>query len=55
MLAYGSYRLGVGSVLLYYLVSAYSEEYLKFSSSNNLYLKEESRNPRDLIFYCILI
>ncbi len=55
VLAYWSYRAWVWSILIFYLVSAYAEEYFKFSSSNNIYLKEWSKNPRDLIFYSILI
>jgi len=33
--------LGIDVLILYYLVSAYAEEYLKYSSGNNLFFKEE--------------
>jgi len=37
------------------LVSAYAEEYLKYSSSSNVFFREEKHSMRDLIFFCILI
>jgi len=54
-ISYGWYLLGIDVFILYYLVSAYAEEYLKYSSGNNLFFKEEWHNLRDLIFFCILI
>jgi RsiW-degrading membrane proteinase PrsW (M82 family) len=54
-ISYGWYLLGIDTLILYYLVSAYAEEYLKYSSSNNVFSREESHNLRDLIFFCILI
>ena len=54
-LSYGGYLTWLNTLVLYYLVSAYAEEYLKYSSSTTLFLKEGWVNSRDLIFFCILI
>lgn len=54
-LAYGSWIAGINTLIIYILISAYAEEYLKFSSGNTLFSKEWWTNIRDLIFFCILI
>lgn len=54
-ISYGGYLLGIDTLILYFIVAAYAEEYLKYSSGNNLFFKEEWHNLRDLIFFCILI
>lgn len=54
-LAYGGMLTGINILLLYYLVSAYAEEYMKYSASNNLFLAEKESNPSNLIFFCILV
>lgn len=55
-LSYGGYLLGIDILILYYLVSAYAEEYLKYSSGNNIFFREDGQhNLRDLIFFCIII
>gem|GEM_PF-7114347 len=54
-IGYGGYLLGIDVLILYYLVSAYAEEYLKYTSGNNVFFKEEGHSARDLIFFCILI
>lgn len=54
-LAYGGFLTGINVLLLYYLVSAYAEEYLKYSTGNNLFLANKETNESNLIFFCILI
>ncbi len=54
-IAYGGYVTGINVLILYYLVSAYAEEYMKYSAGNNLFLATKSENTTDLIFFCILI
>jgi len=54
-IAYGGFLIGINVLIIYYLVSAYAEEYLKFSSGNNLFLGEKEHNPSNLIFFCILV
>ncbi|MEI7919756.1 MAG: hypothetical protein WCH65_06340 [bacterium] len=55
-LAYGGYISGINVLLLYYLISAYAEEYMKYTAGNNMFLKEkENTNPSNLIFFCILV
>jgi len=55
-ISYGWYLLGIDVLVLYFIVAAYAEEYLKYSSGNNIFFKEDGQhNLRDLIFYCILI
>lgn len=54
-IAYGSYILGLSSVLIFFLVSAYAEEYLKYNAGNNLLYEEKRINTTDLILFCILI
>jgi len=54
-LAYGGFLAGINTLILYYLVSAYAEEYMKYSTSNNMFLSEKEPNESNLIFFCILI
>ena len=54
-ISYGGYLLGLSSLLVYYLVSAYAEEYLKYNAGNNLLYEEKRINQTDLILFCILI
>ena len=54
-IAYGGYLLGLSSVLIFFLVSAYAEEYLKYNAGNNLLYEEKRINQTDLILFCILI
>jgi len=54
-LAYGGFLTGINVLLLYYLVSAYAEEYMKYSTGNNLFLANKETNESNLIFFCILI
>ena len=53
-IAYWWYFIWINFVILYYLISAYAEEYMKFSASNDLVLGTR-KNLTDLIFFCILI
>ena len=54
-IAYGGYLLGLSSLLIFFLVSAYAEEYLKYNAGNNLLYEEKRINTTDLILFCILI
>ena len=54
-LAYGGFLAWINTLILYYLVSAYAEEYMKYSASNNLFLAEKEPNESNLIFFCILV
>lgn len=54
-LGYGGYLSWLNTLLLFYLISAFAEEYLKYSSGTTLFLKEGWVNARDLMFFCILI
>lgn len=55
-LAYGGFISGINVLLLYYLVSAYAEEYMKYTAGNNMFLNDkEDQNPSNLIFFCILV
>ncbi|MEI7558950.1 MAG: hypothetical protein WCJ45_09625 [bacterium] len=47
--------IGMNALILYYLVSAYAEEYMKYSAGNNMQLAEKEPNENNLIFFCILI
>ena len=51
---YGGLFLGINTLVLYYIISAYAEEYLKITSSVTI-LGEASTEARDLIFFCILL
>lgn len=54
-LAYGGFITGINVLLLYYLVSAYAEEYMKYSAGNNMFLASKEPNENNLIFFCILV
>jgi RsiW-degrading membrane proteinase PrsW (M82 family) len=54
-LAYGGFLAWINTLLLYYLVSAYAEEYMKYSWGNNLFLANKEPNESNLIFFCILV
>lgn len=54
-LAYGGFLIGINTLILYYLVSAYAEEYMKYSTGNNLFLASSEPNESNLIFFCILV
>jgi len=54
-LAYGGLISWINVLILYYLVSAYAEEYMKYSAGNNMFLANNESNPSNLIFFCILI
>lgn len=46
--------LGINSLILYYIISAYAEEYLKYTSSTTL-LKNWYNDIKNGIFFCILL
>lgn len=46
--------LGLNSMMLYYLISAYAEEYMKYSWSSIVF-REHQGIPSSLIFFCILM
>ena len=54
-LAYGGFLAWINTLILYYLVSAYAEEYMKYSGGNNLFLANKEPNQSNLIFFCILV
>ncbi len=54
-LAYGGFLIWINSLILYYLVSAYAEEYMKYSWGNNVFLANKETNESNLIFFCILV
>jgi RsiW-degrading membrane proteinase PrsW (M82 family) len=54
-LAYGGFLAWINTLLLYYLVSAYAEEYMKYSAGNNMFLANKEPNESNLIFFCILV
>lgn len=54
-LAYGGFLTGINVLIIYYLISAYAEEYMKYSTGNNLFLANKEPNESNLIMFCILI
>lgn len=54
-LAYWGFLAWINTLILYYLVSAYAEEYMKYSGGNNLFLANKEPNQSNLIFFCILV
>lgn len=46
--------LWVNSLILYYIITAYAEEYMKYTSSTTL-LWDTSNSIKDWIFFCILL
>ena len=54
-IAYGGYFTGINTLLLYYFISAYAEEYLKYSWGNSMFVAAKETNESNLIFFCILV
>lgn len=54
-IAYGGFLTWINVLLLYYIVSAYAEEYMKYSAGNNMFLANKEPNESNLIFFCILV
>ena len=54
-IAYWGFLIWINVLIIYYLVSAYAEEYLKYSTGNNLFLTSKENNTSNIIFFCILI
>lgn len=54
-IAYWGFLIWINVLIIYYLVSAYAEEYLKYSTGNNLFLASKENNTSNIIFFCILI
>ena len=46
--------LGLNSMILYYIISAYAEEYMKYSGSSIVF-REHQSIPSSLIFFCVLM
>jgi RsiW-degrading membrane proteinase PrsW (M82 family) len=55
VIAYGGFIAWINTLILYYLVSAYAEEYMKYSGANNMFLANKEPNQSNLIFFCILV
>ena len=55
LIGYGSYTLGISTAILFYMLSAYAEEYLKYNTGNNLLMEEKRKEQTDIILFCILI
>ena len=52
------FEIGVSLSIMYYLISSYAEESLKYGASNNVFLWESSKkrfSESDLIFFCMMI
>lgn len=54
-IAYWGFLIWINVLIIYYLVSAYAEEYLKYSTGNNVFLASKENNTSNIIFFCILI
>lgn len=54
MVSFGGLLLGINSLILYYIITAYAEEYLKYTSSTTL-LKSWSDDLKNGIFFCVLL
>ena len=54
-LGYGGLLTSINILLLYYVISAYAEEYMKYSAGNNIFVANKEQNESNLIFFCILI
>jgi len=52
-LAILSYFIPINTFIIYFIISAYAEEYLKFTSWNNFI--KNNKKPNDLLFFCFLI
>jgi RsiW-degrading membrane proteinase PrsW (M82 family) len=55
LIGYGSFALGISTAILFYILSAYAEEYLKYNTGNNLLMEEKRKEQTDIILFCILI
>lgn len=55
LIGYGSFALGISAIVLFYILSAYAEEYLKYNTGNNLLMEEKRKEQTDIILFCILI
>ncbi|MDD3262399.1 MAG: PrsW family glutamic-type intramembrane protease [Candidatus Absconditabacteria bacterium] len=53
VLSFGGIILGINSLLLYYIITAYAEEYMKYTSSTMLFKNTEK--IKDGIFFCVLL
>ena len=51
---FGWILLGLNSMILYYIISAYAEEYMKYSGSTIVF-REHQNIPSSLIFFCVLM
>lgn len=54
-IAYGGLLIWINTILLYYIIAAYAEEYIKYSTGNNVFLANKETNQSNLIFFCVLI
>lgn len=54
IIAYGWYGVWLTVVLVYYFMSAYAEEIMKFGVSDNIFLKSW-KTKSDLIFFAVLV
>lgn len=54
-IAYGGLITGINVMIVYYLISAYAEEYMKYSAGSNVLLANKDPNENNLIFICILV
>lgn len=54
-IAYGGIITGINIMIVYTLISAYAEEYMKYSAGTNVFLASKERNENNLIFLCILV
>lgn len=55
IVAIWGYYLGVSIVIMFILISAYAEEYLKFNTWENIFNSEKNTFPTDLILFSMLI
>lgn len=50
------YGLWISIAIMYYIISSYAEEYLKYGAWSDMFLKESSeKKSADLIFFCMLM
>ncbi|AHB40934.1 hypothetical protein P148_SR1C00001G0123 [candidate division SR1 bacterium RAAC1_SR1_1] len=54
MISFGGILLGINSLILYYIITAYAEEYMKYTSSTTL-LGDSSHGIKNGIFFCVLL
>ncbi len=54
-IAYGGYFTWINLLILYYLVAAYAEEYMKYTWGTNMFLANKETNESNMIFFCILV